>query len=71
MQREQGFEDTLAEEFPEIEIADARYCMSSRAKALEVTENMLTAHPELDAVFASAEPGTVGGAKAIRSRRTG
>ena len=68
MQREQGFEDTLAKEFPEIEIADARYCMSSRAKALEVTENMLTAHPDLDAIFASAEPGTVGGAKAIRSR---
>ena len=68
MEREQGFEATLAEEFPRIKIADARYCMSSRAKALEVSENMLTAHPDLDALFASAEPGTVGAAKAIRSR---
>ena len=71
MQREQGFEDTLAKEFPEIKIADARYCMSSRAKALEVSENMLTAHPDLDALFASAEPGTVGAAKAIRGRELG
>lgn len=38
MEREKGFEDTLAREFPEIEIADARYCMSDRAKALEVSE---------------------------------
>ena len=69
MEREKGFEDTLAREFPEIEIADARYCMSDRAKALEVSENMLTAHTDLDAIFASAEPATVGAAKAVRSRQ--
>ncbi len=68
MQREQGFEDTLAKEFPEIEIAAEQYCMSSRARALAVSENMLTANPDLDALFASAEPGTVGAAKAIQSR---
>jgi ribose transport system substrate-binding protein len=69
MEREKGFEDTLAKEFPEIEIADARYCMSDRAKALEVSENMLTAHSDLDAMFASAEPATVGAAKAVRGRQ--
>ena len=68
MQREQGFEDTLAKEFPDIHIADAQYCMSDRARALAITENMLTAHPDLDALFASAEPGTVGAAKAVESR---
>ncbi len=68
MQREQGFEDTLAKEFPGIEIAAEQYCMSSRARALAVSENMLTANPDLDALFASAEPGTVGAAKAIQSR---
>ena len=71
MEREKGFEDTLAKEFPEIEIADARYCMSDRAKALEVSENMLTAHSDLDAMFASAEPATVGAAKAVRGRQLG
>ena len=68
MQREQGFEDTLAKEFPGIEIVAEQYCMSSRARALAVTENMLTANPDLDALFASAEPGTVGAARAIQSR---
>ena len=68
MQREQGFEDTLAKEFPGIRIADEQYCMSDRARALAVSENMMTAHPDLDALFASAEPGTVGAAKAVQSR---
>lgn len=68
MQREAGFEDTLAEDYPGIEIVDFKYCQSDRALALSVTENMLTAHPELDGMFASAEPATVGAAKALRNR---
>ena len=68
MQREAGFEDTLAKDYPGIEIVDFKYCQSDRALALSVTENMLTAHPELDGMFASAEPATVGAAKALRNR---
>ena len=68
MQREAGFEETLRERFPGIEIADSKYCQSDRALALGVTENMLTAHPDLDGIFASGEPGTVGAAKALRNR---
>ena len=68
MEREKGFEDTLAAKFPGIEIVDWKYCMSDRAKALAVTENMLTAHPEAEALFASAEPATVGAAQALKSR---
>ena len=68
MQREAGFEDTLAEDYPGIEIVDFKYCQSDRALALSVTENMLTAHPQLDGMFASAEPATVGAAKALRNR---
>jgi ribose transport system substrate-binding protein len=68
MEREKGFEDTLAARFPGIEIVDWKYCMSDRAKALAVTENMLTAHPEAQALFASAEPATVGAAQALKSR---
>lgn len=68
MERERGFEETLAEEFPDIKKVAEQYCMSDRAKALAVTENMLTAHPNLDAVFASAEPATVGAAQAFKSR---
>ena len=67
-QREKGFEETLSREFPEIRILAEQYCMSDRARALAVSENMLTAHPDVDGLFASAEPGTIGGAKALRSR---
>ena len=68
MEREKGFEDTIAKEFPGIEKVAEQYCMSDRAKALAVTENMLTAHPDLTAVFASAEPATVGAAQAFKAR---
>ncbi len=66
--RELGFEETLAAEFPEIVKVAEQYCMSDRAKARAVTENMMTAHPDLDAVFASAEPATVGAAQAVKGR---
>ncbi len=68
MQREDGFEDTIAREFPNIEIVDFKYCRSDPAQALVVTENMLTAHPGINGLFASGEPATVGAAKALRSR---
>ena len=71
MEREKGFEDTIAKEFPGIEKIAEQYCMSDRAKALAVTENMLTANPELTAVFASAEPATVGAAQAFKARNIG
>lgn len=68
MEREQGFEETLAKEFPGIKKVAEQYCMSDRAKALAVTENMLTAQPNVSALFASAEPATVGAAQALKSR---
>lgn len=68
MEREKGFADTLAEEFPGVVVVGEQYCMSDRARALDISENMLTANPDLDAFFASCEPATVGGAQAIQSR---
>ena len=67
-QREKGFEETMAREFSEIQVLAEQYCMSDRARALTVSENMLTAHPNLDGLFASGEPATEGAAKALRSR---
>ena len=67
-QRETGFADTIRKEFPDIEIVAEQYCMSDRAKALAAAENMLTAYPNLDGIFASAEPATVGVGKALKSR---
>ena len=68
MERERGFEDTLAKDFPEIRKVAEQYCMSDRARALTVSENMLTANPDLDALFASAEPATVGASQALKAR---
>jgi ribose transport system substrate-binding protein len=42
--------------------------MSDRAKALAATENILTAHTNLNGLFASAEPASVAAAQALKSR---
>lgn len=68
MERERGFEETIAKELPGIQKVAEQYCNSDRAKALAVTENILTANPDLTAVFASAEPATVGAAQAFKAR---
>jgi ribose transport system substrate-binding protein len=69
MEREKGFEEALAQEFPEIRIVARQFGMSDRAKSLAVAEDLLTAHPDLNALFASNEPGSVGGAQALKSRK--
>jgi ribose transport system substrate-binding protein len=69
MLREQGFEETTAKNFPGIQIVDKRYGMADFAKSLAVSENILTAHPDLDAIFASNESSTVGAAQALKGRK--
>ncbi len=69
MAREQGFEDVLREEYPGIRIVDKRFGMSDFAKSMAVAENMLTAHPEADGMFASNETGSVGAAQALAGRQ--
>jgi len=69
MERERGFEDTMAKEFPQIRILQKQYGMSDRSKAMAAAENILTAHPDLDGIFASTEPSSVGTALALNSRK--
>ena len=68
MAREQGFEDAIRKEFPGIRIVDKRYGMTDFAMSLQVAENMLTAHPDVDGMFASNESSTVGAAQALKGR---
>ncbi|MEP6537552.1 MAG: substrate-binding domain-containing protein, partial [Bryobacteraceae bacterium] len=68
MDREKGFHDVMAKEFPNIQIVAEQYGMSDRAKAMAASENILTAHPDLDGIFASSEPSSVGAALAIKGR---
>jgi ribose transport system substrate-binding protein len=68
MLREEGFQKRIGQKFPKIEIVDRRYGMASFAESMKVAENMLTAHPSLDALFASNESSTVGAVRALKSR---
>jgi ribose transport system substrate-binding protein len=68
MEREAGFKETLAARFPKLAIVDLQYGMSDRSKSLAIAEDILTAHPGLDALFCSAEAGTVGAVQAARSK---
>jgi ribose transport system substrate-binding protein len=68
MDREKGFEDAMAKEFPNIRIVARQYGMSDRAKARDAAENILSAQPGLVGVFGSAEPSSVGAALAIKAR---
>lgn len=68
MERESGFKETVAKEFPAMQFVAEQYSMSNRAKGMAATENILTAHPDLNGLFASSEPSAVGAAQALKSR---
>jgi ribose transport system substrate-binding protein len=68
MDRERGFDEAMAKEFPQIQVVARQFGMSDRAKAMAAAENMLTAHPDLGGMFASAEPGSVGASQALKTR---
>jgi ribose transport system substrate-binding protein len=67
MDRERGFEEAMAKEFPNIKIVARQYSMSDRAKGMAAAENIFTAHPSLDGLFASSEPSSVGASQALKS----
>jgi len=70
MAREQGFKDRIAQVYPQIRIVDERYGWADFSKSLAVSENILTAHPEVEALFASNESSTVGAAQALKGRKS-
>ena len=71
MDRERGFEDVIKAEFPGITIVATQFGLSDRSKAMAATENILTAHPALDGLFASSEPSSMGASLALKSRSLG
>jgi len=68
MDRESGFKDVMSKEFPGVRIVAEQFGMSDRAKSRAATENFLAANPRLSGMFASAEPGSIGAALAIKAR---
>jgi ribose transport system substrate-binding protein len=68
MDREQGFDQVLQKEFPGMRVVGRQFGMSDRSKAMAATENLLAANSDVDGIFASAEPSSVGAALAIKAR---
>ncbi len=68
--RETGFEDFMKKNDPGIEIVDKQFGNAEVASSLTKAENILTAHPNLDGIFASNESSSMGFAQALRDRKT-
>jgi len=68
LEREKAFDAVMAREYPGISVVARQFGMSDRARAMAAAEDIFTAHPDLDGIFASAEPSTVGTSQAIKSR---
>ena len=66
--REQGFEETLAKEFPDIQIVGSQYGYSNREKSRAVTEDLLSAHPDVNGIFGPNESSTFGALLALQAR---
>ena len=65
--REKGFKDEIAK-YPDIELVAVQYSQNDMAVAMAVTENILTAFPDIDGIFAANEPGAIGASQAILAR---
>lgn len=69
MDRENGFKEAIAKDFPGIKIVAEQFSGGDRANAMRVSEDFLTAHADLNGIFASSEPCAVGAAQAVKARR--
>lgn len=67
-EREQGFQETIKQKYPGIEVVAFQYGESDRARSLDRATDLLTAHPELNGFFASNESSTVGAVQAIKQK---
>jgi ribose transport system substrate-binding protein len=68
MDREKGFKEVMAREFPKIRIVGEQYGMANAARSRAAAENILAANPDISGLFASAEPASIGAALALKGR---
>jgi len=67
--RVEGFKQECQTKYPAIEVLEVQFTMADRAKARAVTENLLSAHPDLAGIFADHENAAIGAALALASRQ--
>ncbi|NOZ60689.1 MAG: ABC transporter substrate-binding protein [Calditrichaeota bacterium] len=65
--REQGFVNKI-KTYPDIKLLPIRYSQSEVALAMAVTEDILTAHPDIKGIFAANEAGTIGVIQALKTK---
>jgi ribose transport system substrate-binding protein len=65
--REAGFKRGLAKH-PNLKLVATLFSQSQSDQAMRVTENMLSAHPNLKGIFAASEPGGIGCAEVLEAR---
>ena len=66
--RAKGFKETLAKEFPGIELIAEQYTLGTVEDARQKTVDMLTKHGDTDGVFAVNQPVSVGAYKALQTQ---
>lgn len=66
IQRSEGFKEIIAE-YPDIEIVSEQVANNDRATAVSVMENILTATPEIDFVFATNDEMVLGAINAMKA----
>ncbi len=67
-EREQGFQETIKQKYPGIQVVAFQYGESDRALSLDRATDILTAHTDLDGFFASNESSTVGVVQALKQK---
>ena len=70
-QRVKGFKDELASKYPNVQIVADQVDDSDAAKALSITQNILSAHPDLNGIYAANQPGGEGAAQALNAAHAG
>lgn len=66
LERVEGFKAAIAK-YPGIELVDTQNGKQNREKAMSVTENMLQANPDLNAIFSVNDEGALGSLGAIEA----
>lgn len=67
MEREDGFVEEI-KKYPDIQLLGVQFGMANHAKAMAVTENLMTAHPDLVGLFADNESSSIGAVQALKGR---
>ncbi|MBB6048312.1 substrate-binding domain-containing protein [Armatimonas rosea] len=68
MDREAGFEETIKKEFPGMTVIRSNYGESDRSKSLNVSQDVLSANPDVVGIFGSCEPCAIGALKAVEAK---